>query len=74
MSTYINQETSCFKGFETKEGRGGNLPLQIYKESKCIEDPSNGAFKAQSSYNKTPRDQTSDLKLYGQPSIISGLK
>ena len=61
-------------GYDKEPVRGVNYPLTICKASIWRDVPLKGGFKAHISYNNTPKDHMSLLKLYGLFSIISGLK
>jgi hypothetical protein len=44
-------------------GSGEKTPLTIFILKRCRLGASKGGFKAQSSYNTTPNDQTSVLRV-----------
>ena len=58
-------ETSCRNPLLHVEGRGEYAPLTIFIESMCKLGASKGGLSAISSYNMTPIDHTSVLKVYG---------
>ena len=53
-------------------GTSGYFPTIIFLANWCKLWALNGGCRALISYNKTPNDQISDLKLYGFDYIISG--
>lgn len=64
-----------FHVLESKwSGTLGTLPLWIFLNRFNFVFDLNGGSRAYNSYNSTPRDQISALKLYFLPSVISGGK